>query len=74
MVAWLIGFATPGAPAGIGIRELVLIQMLGSTIVETELILAVLVGRLVTAMGDILYFTIAAVLYAKYHTREESKG
>lgn len=56
VLAWLVGLLTPGAPAGIGVRELVLLFLLRGMVSETDLLLAVVLGRLVTAMGDILFF------------------
>lgn len=58
-IAWLAGLVMPGAPAGIGIRELVVVFFLNQYIPNTELILAVLLGRIVTVIGDILFFVTA---------------
>ena len=56
VLAWLVGLVTPGAPAGVGIRELVLLFVLKGVIPETDLLLAVVMGRVVTIFGDVLYF------------------
>jgi len=56
VMAWLAGLVTPGAPAGVGVREMVLIFLLGHAIPETELLPAVVVSRLVTVAGDVLFF------------------
>lgn len=61
IVAWLIGFVTPGAPAGVGVREVVLLALLGSYLPEQSLLLAVVLARLVTLGGDIVYFSIAGI-------------
>lgn len=47
---------TPGAPAGVGVRELVLLLLLKGLAADTDLIMAVLLGRLVTVIGDLLFF------------------
>ena len=62
VLAWLAGFITPGAPAGIGIRELILLFLLKGMIIETDLLLAVLLGRFVTVGGDMLFFLIASIV------------
>ena len=62
IVAWLLGFATPGAPAGIGIREVVLFALLSPFVREADLLAAIIFGRIVTVGGDILYFLFALVL------------
>lgn len=66
VAAWLVGFVTPGAPAGVGIRELVLLFMLNTIVGEKDLIMAILLGRLVTVGGDFLFFTIANSLPSKF--------
>ncbi len=62
VVAWLIGLVTPGAPAGVGIRELVLLFLLKGLVVEADLLLAVTLGRFVTVVGDVLFFALACCL------------
>lgn len=61
IVAWLAGFITPGAPAGIGVREGVLLYLLAGLAPETELLLLVLLSRLVSVLGDLLFFLIALI-------------
>lgn len=56
VIAWLAGLITPGAPAGIGVREIVLLFLLKGQVAEADLLLAVLLGRTVTVGGDILFF------------------
>ncbi len=56
VAAWLIGMLTPGAPAGFGIREVVLLFLLASVVAEGELLIAVLAGRVVTLVGDVLFY------------------
>lgn len=59
VVAWLIGLVTPGAPAGVGVREAVLLLLLGAWIAPADLVLAVVLGRCVTVVGDLLFFVAA---------------
>jgi hypothetical protein len=63
VIAWLAGLVTPGAPAGVGVRELVLLFLIGGQVEQTNLLLAIVVGRLVTVGGDFFYFL--AVLFIK---------
>jgi len=62
VVAWLVGLVTPGAPAGIGVRELVLVMLLKGLVPESDLLLAVLLSRIVTVGGDVLFFLMASFL------------
>ena len=45
LIAWLAGLVTPGAPAGVGVRELVLLFLLKGVVTEADLLLAILLGR-----------------------------
>lgn len=65
IAAWLVGLMTPGAPAGVGIRELILLFMLDSVIGEKDLLMAVLLGRIVTVGGDFLFFAVAHTIPTK---------
>ena len=61
IIAWLAGLVTPGAPAGVGVRELVLIFFLKDIINEADLLLAVIIGRLITIMGDFVFAIICTL-------------
>ena len=65
VVAWLAGLATPGAPAGAGVREVVLMVLLKGSIPEAELLLAVILSRMVTVIGDVLFFLFATLITFK---------
>ena len=60
--AWLAGFVTPGAPAGLGVREAVLVILLGGHVAEQDLLAAVVLSRAVTALGDTVFFGVAWAL------------
>lgn len=72
IIAWLIGMVTPGAPAGVGVRELILLLLLKGVIVEADLLLAVLLGRLITVVGDSLLFTATFLLSVKRHDKQNN--
>ena len=63
--SWLAGFVTPGAPAGIGVREMALIFLLEGRVEQADLLLAVVLGRVVSMVGDFLYFGVAAIARRK---------
>lgn len=62
IVAWLAGLITPGAPAGVGVREMLLLFLLNGQLAPADLLLAVVLGRGVTVVGDLGYFAISALL------------
>lgn len=63
--AWLVGLVTPGAPAGVGVREFILLFFLNEMVTDESLLMAVLLGRLVTVAGDLYFFTAAAFIPQK---------
>jgi hypothetical protein len=67
IIAWVAGFITPGAPAGMGIRELVLLFLLKGMISESDLLLAVVLGRIVTVLGDLLFFLLTFLVTRSEH-------
>lgn len=67
IIAWLVGLVTPGAPAGAGVRELILLLLLKSIVKEADLLVAVVLGRIITVLGDVLFFMMAFLIPAKYY-------
>ncbi|BDA39741.1 lysylphosphatidylglycerol synthase domain-containing protein [Candidatus Atelocyanobacterium thalassae] len=52
--AWLLGLITPGAPGGIGIFEVTVLQMLQSSFLDTEIILAtVAIFRIINILAEV---------------------
>lgn len=60
-LAWTLGFLAPGAPAGMGVREGVLVLLLAGVVEESRVLTLILAMRLVTIMGDVLCFMIGFV-------------
>jgi uncharacterized membrane protein YbhN (UPF0104 family) len=71
VIAWLAGLVTPGAPAGIGVRELVLLFLLKGLVLESDLLLAVFLSRVVTIAGDVLFFLAALCLPSRESGSEQ---
>ncbi len=61
VLAWLIGFFTPGAPGGIGVREVALLTLVGKSYPEETILLALLLSRIITTMGDVWLFIAASL-------------
>ena len=64
-LSWIAGFLAPGAPGGLGVRESVIVLMLGSTAGEGPALGAALLLRMVTAAGDVLSFLYSFFLKRK---------
>lgn len=60
--AWLLGFLMPGAPAGLGIRELVLLLGLSPLLGPAHALAAAAILRVVTTAGDGVAFGLGALL------------
>lgn len=56
VVAWLSGLLTPGAPAGVGVREAVLLILLRDVAPESVVLITVLIGRFINILADIIFF------------------
>ena len=59
ILSWLIGFLTPGAPSGLGIREFILLMFLGGILNEDILLSAIMIHRALQIAGDIVAYIIA---------------
>lgn len=55
-VSWTLGFLTPGAPSGIGVREAVLVYILSPMLGTPDAIIISLLFRVVTVGGDLLFW------------------
>ena len=53
---WVAGFLTPGSPAGLGVREALIVGSLTGIIGESQGLLAALVFRTITITGDLMFF------------------
>ena len=64
-MSWIAGFLAPGAPGGLGVRETVIVLMLGSTYGDGPALGAALLLRVITAAGDVLSFGYSFLLKKK---------
>lgn len=71
--SWVLGFIVPGAPGGIGIRELVMTAIAG-TILNTEtIVVSMILFRILTIACDIIVFILGKYLSTKMKKAEEIK-
>ena len=69
-LAWVLGFIVPGAPGGIGVREVVFTKLFDGTLGEGVAVCLAVVLRVITILGDLLAFGVAYWLERK----EEAKS
>ena len=68
-LAWLAGYITPGAAAGIGVREAVMVSLLRPCLGEPQALAIALAFRFMTILGDGLFFLSAYMVPAKYRIK-----
>lgn len=54
--AWVLGMLAPGAPAGLGIREGVLLVLLGDAVPPSDGVTAIVLLRIATTLADVIHF------------------
>jgi len=64
-LAWAVGYVTPGAPAGLGLREAVLALGLAPVLGQSEALALALIYRLLTVAADALLAGIGFAMRAK---------
>lgn len=60
--AWIAGMLTPGAPAGLGVREAILVQGLAPLLGQTGAVIATILFRVLTVSADLLAFVAGIAL------------
>ena len=61
-LGYLMGYVMPGAPGGMGIRELVLCFLLQGIVGQEDVLLATVLLRIMNIFGEIVAFAVAALL------------
>lgn len=64
VVAWLVGFLTPGAPGGLAVREAVLLSLLAGVAPSHDVLIAAILFRVVTTLGDLILYFVGGLLIA----------
>ena len=58
-LSWILGFLAPGAPAGLGVREALMVFLLAGFARPEELLVFVILARVMTMIGDCICFVVA---------------
>lgn len=69
IIAWVLGFIVPGAPGGIGVRELVITLLLGSVMGESLVVTLSVTHRLITIVGDFMAYLVRMGIQ-EYHKKK----
>lgn len=60
--SWLVGFITPGAPGGIGVRESVFVFFSNNILSSVDAIILVGILRIISLLGEFMLFLLASLL------------
>ena len=73
ILSWLAGYITPGAPGGIGVRELILSLVFSGTAFASQetIVKASALYRVINTFGDIIAFVI---MFVVYHAAAKKSG
>lgn len=71
-LAWVVGFSTPGAPAGLGVREALLLLMLGPVFTPALAGVLIIALRLATTLGDVLWFLAGLLMLPRWRVSTPS--
>lgn len=69
-LAWWAGFVVPGAAAGLGVREAVLVLGIEPQLGADAAVVVALALRVVTTLGDLLFFALCCLTPAQPETAE----
>lgn len=70
LISWLLGYLTPGSPGGVGIRETIMILMLGNVMNISEIVLISITIRIITIMADVIAYLGNVVLERRVYQYE----
>lgn len=59
ILAWVAGYCIPGAPGGIGVREMIIMLLAGNAVSSDTVVLAAVIHRTVTIFGDFFGYCIS---------------
>ncbi len=62
VLGWMLGFVVPGAPGGIGIREMVITLLMNESPLFDAVVLAAVIQRLASILGDVGGYLISLFL------------
>lgn len=70
--SWVLGFITPGAPAGLGVREVILSAWLAAAMPPPQVIAIVVSLRIATTTGDLLNFAAGSLALRRLEATDPS--
>lgn len=69
MISWILGYVVPGAPGGLGVREAVLLLVLKNIAAGDLIMVAILLHRLASIIGDVIAF-FTEIVISKFYNKK----
>jgi uncharacterized membrane protein YbhN (UPF0104 family) len=73
-LAWVVGFVTPGAPGGLGVREGLMLLMLAPVFTAASASVLVVALRIATTLGDVLILLAGTMMLPRHRVIPSSTG
>jgi hypothetical protein len=70
IMAWLIGYLTPGAPGGVGIKESIMIILLSNIYTASSITLVSLITRIINVIGDLIAYGVNMIIQKRHKETE----
>lgn len=64
-VSWVAGYITPGAPGGLGVRESILLLMLGPVYPASLILIVAVLHRILSILGDAAAFAVCPFFFGR---------
>jgi len=68
VLSWVIGFIIPGAPGGLGVREVIILMFMGDILDESILLSSTIIHRVVCILGDFSAYVLALMYSKRKHS------
>lgn len=65
ILAWVVGFVVPGAPGGIGVREMIIVMLMNGVVGEELIVVAALIHRMISILGDVVAYLVSLLIKNK---------
>ncbi len=72
LISYFIGYITPGAPGGIGIRETILILLLSLVVPVDYATMVALIHRVITIISDIVAYSVNWFYINKIYSKKQN--
>lgn len=73
-LGWAVGYVAIFAPAGVGVREVVIVVALGGLLPEGSILAAVVLSRVLNVLGDLAFAGVGFAVARRARDRQQAPG